>query len=472
MANIDQNIVIIALPSIGKDLTGMTPIDSIWVVIGYQLILAAGLVNFGRLGDIFGRVKLYNLGFIIFTLASAVCSLSQTGFELVIFRCLQGVGASLLNANSSAIVTDSFPINERGRALSVNNIGGASGQALGLVLGGILVGTLGWRSIFWVNIPIGVFAVVLSHYHLRELGQINRKQKIDIAGNATFLAGMILLLASVTFYAVSLLSRTSIVVLSITGVLVMALFVYIESRTRDPMIDLKLFRIPSLALGNIASFLSNLARGAVLLVIALYLEGPTMNLSPITAGLFTLPFPIAIVLVAPIGGYLSDRHGQKILTTTGALVTASGCVFIAQFSATATFGQIAIGLILVGAGVGLFVTPNRASVMNSAPAAQRGVASGLYQTFVQIGSACSRAFAFVIMGLILTSTNVNELFNGTLRSGSPLISGELVSAVHLIFYASAIVLIIAAAISALRVSTFKYSRNLSGNRNMDAEGVI
>ena len=253
----------------------------------------------------------------------------------------------------------------------------------------------------------------------------------------------------------------------ITGILVIALFIYIKSRTKDPIIDLKLFRIPSLTLGNIASFLCNLARGAVMLVMVLYLQGPTMNLSPITVGLFTLPLPIVLVLAAPLGGYLSDRHGQKILTTTGALVIAFGCIFIAQFSATATFGQIAIGLMLVGAGAGLFATPNRASIMNSVPADKRGVASGLYQTFVQIGGVCSRAFAFVIMGLVLTSANINERFDGTLRSGSVLISVELVSAVHLIFYTSAIVLMIAAALSALRVSTFEYSRNLSDNENIE-----
>jgi EmrB/QacA subfamily drug resistance transporter len=464
MGAIDSSIVIIALPSIGKGLPGITPIDLIWVVIGYQLVLAVMLVNFGRLGDILGRVRLYKYGFAIFTLASALCGLSQTGAELVAFRCMQGVGASLLSANANAIVTDAFSINERGRALSFNNVASASGQVLGLVLGGILAGTLGWRSIFWVNIPIGIVAVAWSHYHLRELGEINRKQKIDVSGNVLFLTGMTLLLAAVTLYALSLLGTTTTVAMVGFGLLAMVLFVYVESRAPDPMIKVDLFKIPSFTLGNIAGFLNTLARGSVSLVIALYLQGPTMNLSPTTAGLYVLPLPIALALVAPPSGYLSDRHGQKILTTTGALVVGSGCVYIAQFGPTVTFVQILIGLTLVGAGTGLFVSPNRSSIMNSSPADQRGVASGIYQTSIQIGNVCSRAFAFVIMGLILSSANIDELFNGTLRTGGSLISGELVSALHLIYYSSAVLCVIIAAISALRISTFNYSRNIPSNK--------
>ncbi|MDG6904284.1 MAG: MFS transporter [Nitrososphaerota archaeon] len=444
--------MIIAIPSIGNELTNITPLDLIWVIIGYQLILAAVLVNFGRLGDIFGRVRLYKLGFAIFTIFSGLCSISQTGLELVVFRCFQGLGAGLLQANSNAIVTDSFGVQERGMAFSVNNIAGGGGMVLGLVLGGVLTGVLGWRSIFWVNIPIGGAAVVWSHFRLKELGEINRKQKVDIAGNITFLLGLILLLVSVTFSAISLLDLTTAIATFTAGAFSMALFIYIESKTHDPMIDLKLLKIPNLALGNVGAFMNNISWGAVMLVVALFLQGPTMKLSSTLSGLYIIPLPAAFVALAPVAGYLSDRHGQRILTTTGPLIASLGCVLLAQLGATATFSQLMICLALCGMGMGFFVTPNRVSVMNAASAGQRGVAGGLYQTSVSVGAVASRAFVFVIMALILSATNVNALFDGTFVT-TPNFTGELVSSLHLVYYASALALVIAGAVSALRVST-------------------
>jgi EmrB/QacA subfamily drug resistance transporter len=469
LISIDSSIVIIAIPSIGKELSGVTPLDLIWVVIGYQLILAALMVNFGRLGDIFGRVRLYKIGFALFTIASGLCSLSQTGSELVLFRCLQGVGAALLQSNSNAIVTDSFAVHERGRAFSINNIAGGSGLVLGLILGGVLTGTLGWRSIFWVNIPIGTFAVIWSHLRLNELGEIDRKQNIDIAGNITFLLGIVLLLVSVTFYAISLLSREATIVISIAGILILALFIYIESATQNPMIDLNLFKIPNLALGNIAAFLLNLSWGGVLLVLALYLQGPTMKLSPTLGGLYLIPLPMAFVLVAPLAGHLSDRHGQRVLTTAGALISAMGCILLAQMGATTTFAELLICLLVFGAGFGLFVTPNRVSIMNSASVGQRGVAGGMYQTSVQIGSTASRAFVFVIMGLILSSASVNALFDGTVIVTSAHFTLELVRAMHLVYYASALALTASAAVSGMRASTFKYASELSEKKKIEDE---
>ena len=200
MATLDINIVIIAIPSIGRNLKGTSLLDLLWVILGYQVVLACLLVNFGRLADMFGRVKLYNLGFIVFTAGSALCSLSQDGTELVLFRMIQGVGGAFLISNSAAILVDTFPINERGKALGINRVSQVAGAAGGLVLGGFLTSYGGWQAIFWVNVPIGIFGTLWSHYKLRELGTLDKNPKIDILGNITF-AGRLSLPACGNFSA-------------------------------------------------------------------------------------------------------------------------------------------------------------------------------------------------------------------------------------------------------------------------------
>ena len=266
MASLDVNIVIIALPAIGKHLANTSLLDLLWVLLGYQVVIACLLVNFGRLADMFGRVKLYNLGFIIFTVGSGLCSLSKDGGELVVFRMIQAVGGALLISNSGAILVDTFPINERGKALGINRTSQIAGAAGGLVLGGFLTTVVGWQSIFWVNIPIGIFGTVWSHYRLKELGSLEKNRKLDIPGNITFAASLACLLVGISLYALGSLSLSYLALLLGSGVSLFAVFILIERRVENPMLQLSLFRIRPFSGGSFATFLNSLARGCVTLV--------------------------------------------------------------------------------------------------------------------------------------------------------------------------------------------------------------
>jgi len=438
MATLDINIVVIAIPSIGRNLRNTSLLDLLWVLLGYQLVLACLLVNFGRLADMFGRVKLYNLGFIIFTVGSALCSLSQDGLQLVLFRMIQGVGGAFLISNSAAIIIDSFPKNERGRALGINRISQVAGAAGGLVLGGFLTTVGGWQAIFWVNVPIGIFGTLWSHYKLRELGSLDTNTKVDIIGNITFAASLASLLAGISLYALGSLQFSYFISLIIGGIALFVLFVMIENRVENPMLNLTLFRIRTFTGGTLATFLNSLARGCVLLVMTSYLQGPTMSLDPLVAGLFLLPNAISSSVFGPISGFLSDRGGTRFYTTLGLSVTSVGFVVLAQIGATTTFLMLALSLGLIGAGDGIFMAPNRAAVISSVAPSHRGVASAVNSTFVQTGNSFSRAFAFLIMGIVIPGSVLQTIFSGTSNlSSDPTFVSEFVGSLHLVFYVCA-----------------------------------
>lgn len=285
MSSLDTNIVLIALPTIARQLPGTSLLDLIWILIGYQLITAAILVSFGRLADMFGRVKLYNLGFIIFTAGSALCSISFTSLELILFRMIQGVGAAFLFSNSAAIITDAFPISERGKALGINQVAIVFGAAMGLVFGGFLVSLLGWRSIFWVNIPIGIFASLWSHFKLKELAIIEKGQRIDLTGNFTFAGGLALILVAITVYSLGSLSGLYALIMILFGLALIIFFVIVEIRARYPMFNMSLFKVKAFSYGSLALLLNALANGAITIVLVFYLQGPTMRLTPLVAGI-------------------------------------------------------------------------------------------------------------------------------------------------------------------------------------------
>ena len=328
MASLDGNILLIALPTIAKDLPGTSLIDLLWILLGYQLVTASVLVNFGRLADMFGRVRLYNFGFAVFTAGSALCGLSQTSDQLIAFRMVQAIGAAFLFSNSAAIITDAFPRDERGRALGTNQVAIVVGSVMGLMLGGFLTATAGWRSIFWVNVPIGVFATAWSHYRLRELGLIKKGQRLDIPGNVTFAGGLTCVLLAITLYAVSSFTIQEFYLLSAVGVSLLAAFAFIEGRVQEPMLDFSLFRNRMFSAGNVAIFLNALARGAVSLVLVFYLQGPTMGLDPLAAGIFLIPISASLALFGPISGWLSDSHGARVLSTMGLLISSAGFLLL------------------------------------------------------------------------------------------------------------------------------------------------
>ena len=451
MSAIDASIVLIALPTIGRDLPNTSPFDLIWVLVGYQLVISAVLVNFGRLADMLGRARLFTLGFAIFTVASGFCSLSQSGTQLVVFRMVQGLGAALLFSNSTAILTDAFPFEERGRALGTNAVAVSVGSVMGLVLGGFLTAVAGWRSIFWVNVPIGVAATAWSYYRLKEQSTRRKGQKLDIPGNIAFAAGVFILLSGISLYAVTSVGDSVAGGLVVGGVAILALFFYVETKVKDPMLKLSLFRNRLFAAGTVAIFLNSLARGAVLLVLVFYLQGPNMGLGPFAAGVFLLPNTAMISLAGPVGGYLSDKKGPRLVATVGLVITATGLLLLSRLPASVDFWGLAIPLAITGIGMGTFAPPNRASVMSAVPPEDRGLAAGISTTLINFGNSLSRSIAFVILALVVPVPQLDDMFVGNYAAlGS--FTQSFVEGIHLVFLVSAAFVLISIVPSILRGS--------------------
>jgi EmrB/QacA subfamily drug resistance transporter len=318
MAILDGNVVLIALPTIIADLPGTTTFDGIWILMGYTLITATLLLTFGRLSDVFGRVRLYTLGFAVFTVGSALCSLSPNGTALVLFRLVQGTGSALLWSNSAALLTDVFPPDERGRALGINQIAGTIGSVGGLIAGGVLTGTLGWRSIFWINIPVGVFATAWAFTRLKEMSQPRRNEKLDPLGNALFAIGLSVFLLGLTFGALAGYSP-ALVGAMVAGIAMLGAFVVVEMRVKFPLMDLSLFKVRQFSAGIFSNLLSSVSRGAVSLVLVFYFQG-ALGLDALTAGMLLVPLALAFVTFGPLCGYLSDRFGSRLFATAGMMV--------------------------------------------------------------------------------------------------------------------------------------------------------
>jgi len=450
MASLDTNIVLIALPTISRELRATTFLDLLWVLLGYQLVSGTLLVNLGRLSDMYGRVRLYTLGFAIFTGASALCSLAQTGEQLIVWRLLQGVGSAFLFSNSGAMITDAFPANERGKALGINQVSIVIGSLLGLVLGGVLTTVAGWQSIFYVNIPIGVFATLWSRYRLKELATIKKGQKIDLAGNLTFAIGLAAVIIAITLDSVSAISLDDTLLLLGVGVLLIIAFVFIELRAEQPMLDLSLFRNRLFSAGTVASFLNSMARGAVTLVLTFYLQGPSMQFDPLAAGVFLIPMSVAIALSGPLSGILSDHFGPRPFATSGLVVSMLGFLFISTIGRTSTFWQLAAPLTLIGVGIGMFQSPNRASVMSSVPAEQRGIASGTSVTVFIAAASLSVSIAFFVLTRSVPIADLQTIFiGGVAESTAPWVD-SFVGSIHTVYYLSTIFMLLAVLPSLLR----------------------
>ncbi len=444
MASIDTNIVLIALPTIGRELPDTSATLLLWILLGYSLFTAVVLLNFGRLSDLFGRVRLYVLGFAIFTVGSALCGFSQTGAELVAFRLVQAVGAGFLFSNSAAIITDAFPPNERGRALGINQVSIVAGAVAGLVLGGIITSTVGWRWIFFVNVPIGLVATLRAHAGLHELAKPESKPKIDWVGNVVFAAGLTLILVAVTLGALDAIPFVAAVPTGVVGAALLGVFVWVEAHERAPMLDLRLFRIRQFAGSATATLLNALARGAFTFILVFYLQGPPRFLSPFTAGLFLIPTSASLAVVGPVSGWLSDRYGPRPFLVAGLLISAGGFLWLTTIGPDESLLGLAAPLVLVGSGMGLFASPNRAAMMTAVPPNRRGVASGIGTTFVNTGATISLGITLVIMSSVLSRPEITAILLGSAHTGSSAAVGSgFLSAIHLIFAVSAGLILVA-----------------------------
>ncbi len=449
MAALDINIVLIALPTIGKELQGMNAFNVLWVVLGYQLVIASVLVNFGRLSDIFGRVRLYTLGFALFTIGSALCGWSANADQLIIFRIVQATGAAFLFSNSAAVLTDAFPINERGKALGINQISIVVGSVTGLILGGALTTLLGWRWIFWVNVPIGIFGTIWSHLKLRELAALSTDHRLDIGGNITFALALLLLLLGITLNAIAGLNIMLTLAFVLSALLLLVLFVKLESRVQNPMFDLSLFRNKVFNAGNETIFLNSLSRGSFALVMVFYLQGPLMNLTPLEAGIFLVPMSVSLSIMGPISGSISDRIGFRKPVVIGLLISAAGFLIMSQVGTSVTEVQMILPLVLIGSGMGIFASPNRSSIMNSVPGARRGVASGISATLVNVGNTMSIGLAFLIMEVSTPKATLDGIFSGRPSLITGFSPDGFIYSVHLVFIASTIMLLVSIAIYAI-----------------------
>jgi EmrB/QacA subfamily drug resistance transporter len=442
MAILDSNVVLIALPTIIADLPGTSTFDGIWIIMGYTLITATLLLTFGRLSDVFGRVRLYTLGFAIFTVGSALCSVSPNGTALVLFRLVQGTGGALIFSNSIAILTDVFPSTERGRALGINQVAGSVGSVGGLVAGGVLTGTLGWRSIFWINIPVGVFATAWAYSRLKEVSRPSRGEGLDPMGNALFAVGLSVFLLGLTLGAISGWSSVLVGVM-VAGLLMLAAFVAVESRAKFPMIDLSLFKIRPFSAGILSNLLSAVARGALSLVLVFYFQG-ILGFDALTAGLLLVPFTLAFVSLGPLSGYLSDRLGSRWFATAGILVSTAALFWFAVFPFGAPYAVLVMPMVLAGIGGGMFVAPNIASIMNATPPARRGIASGTSSTLVNTGFLLSLGIAFAIMAASVPISTLQAIFAGQAVSIDPVGIQTFIDSMRKVFTLMAVVSLFAA----------------------------
>ncbi len=439
MASIDMTIVLIALPSIFRGIN-IDPFTSfqylMWVMFGYSIVTAVLLVTFGRLSDIYGRVKLYNLGFAIFTAGSILLAITpSTGdagaIELIVFRIIQGVGAAFLFSNSGAIITDAFPENERGKALGINQIAFLVGSLIGLVLGGVLA-VYDWRLVFLVSVPVGVIGTIWSYWKLKEQHVIRKKQKLDVWGNIAFGGGLTLILLGITYgltpYGDSPMGWTNPIVIAslAVGTGLMVAFPFIERRAKDPLFKLDLFKNRTFAAGNIATFLSSMSRGGVMIMLVVLLQGIWLPLhgytyedAPFWAGIFMIPMSIGIAITGPLSGWLSDKHGARVLATSGMIITGITFLVFTLLPANFEYFPFALILLIMGLGNGVFMSPNMASVMNSCPAEHRGAASGMRSTLQNCGQTISQAIFFSIIIISLNATLPAALANSVAATGAP-----------------------------------------------------
>jgi MFS family permease len=449
MASLDSSIVIISLPAIFRGIQ-LNPLDPanigylLWILIGYMLCTAVLVVAFGRLGDMFGRVKMYNAGFLVFTLASVALSLtpglgSSAALYMIIMRIVQGVGGSFLLANSTAILTDAFPAEQRGLAMGINMIAAIAGQFIGLLAGGLLA-DLNWRLVFWVNVPFGIFGTVWAYWKLKELGAKDRVEH-DWWGNVTFAAGLVAILAAITYgiqpYKDHVMGWTSPLVLTelIGGVLLLATFIIIENMLAAPMFNLKLFKIRAFTAGNIASLLSSIGRGGLQFMLIIWLQGIWLPLhgysfesTPLWAGIYMLPLTVGFLIAGPLAGYLSDRYGAKYFSTGGMLIGALSFGLLMTLPANFNYILFSFLLLLMGIASGLFAAPNTTAIMNSVPARERGQASGMRATFMNSGQVLSIGLFFSLMILGLARTLPQAMAASLVSEGVPAAVAQQVAA--------------------------------------------
>jgi EmrB/QacA subfamily drug resistance transporter len=444
---VDTTIVVLALPEIERALH-IALGSVVWVVIGYLLVITLLATQVGRLGDMYGRVRMYEAGFVVFVVGSAACALAWNEGSMIAFRVLQGIGGAFVTANSGAVIADLFPAEQRGRAYGYTGVGWSLGAVLGIVLGGAIVTYISWRWIFWINVPIGIGAVALAVRVLHDRGE-RRPRRLDPAGMLTLGAGLFGLLWAVTRLATVSLDATLIGYL-VGGLALLGAFVAIERRAGDPMLDLSLFRVPMMSPSLLASLFQALANYAVLFLVIMYLQGPR-GLSPIHASLLLVPGYVIGGFTGPYAGRLADRLGPVLPATLGLGIQVMALLVYAQLSLHTGLWLVVVASIANGVGAGFFFPANSSAVMKASPPQLFGISSGMLRTFSNVGMVFSFSLAILIASRSISRSLAFAIFVGSTSLHGPL-AAAFTSGLHAAFYASMGLMAIAAMLSATRAS--------------------
>jgi len=448
MAAIDSTIVILGLPDmmvkLHADLVSM-----IWVIMAYILVSTVFLLTFGRVADMLGRVRMYNLGFVVFTIGSALCGFSGNATQLIIFRLIQGSGAAMMVVNSVALITEVFPPNERGKALGLNAITFSIGGVAGPILGGLILTLADWRWIFFINVPVGIFGALWGYRALREMSSRRKGEKFDGIGAVSFSLGLTALLIALTLGIEYSFTSTPIVVLFILFLIGVAFFLWWERRASNPVLDLSLFNNRVYNFSVLSAMIQSLALFAVNFLIVFYLQG-VRGYDPLKAALLLIPLPVATSIIAPLGGNIADRIGARVPATIGLLIQGAALIWFMQLTPNTSLFNIGAGLALMGIGGGLFYPPNTSAAMNGAPKNRLGIASGTLATLRQAGMVTSFALALAVAATSLPRDVMMSLFVGTNVTLGSAPMQAFVIGMHSAFLVSTVLVFVAAGISFVR----------------------
>lgn len=410
MGGIDTRILVIGLPTISAQLHAGA-VEVIWIAQAYLLATTVCLLLIGRISDLVGRVKLYNLGFVIFTVGSALSAISINSSQLIFFRVVQGVGAALLQTNSAAIITDAVPTRQLGAMLGVNQLAWRIGNIAGLTLSGLILTLTNWRGLFFINVPIGIAGTVWAMKKLREISVNDRSKKVDWLGFATFSIGLTLALVAITYLSYGIAGYFWGLVFIVTGLALISLFVKMESETNSPLLDIQLFKIRLFTLGNFAQAMNSLAWGSVVLLIAFYLE-LGVGYTPLEAGIAILPLDISFMISTILGGKFSDKYGSRVFSSLGMTIITLSLLGAFALNSSTPYVIISGVLLAVGLGNGLFISPNMRTIMSSVPANRRGIASGFRNTMFNIGFTSSYGLSILFLTTGIPYSSLSSLLQG------------------------------------------------------------
>ncbi|MGD0004146.1 MAG: MFS transporter [Anaerolineaceae bacterium] len=448
MAAIDSTIVVLGLPNIMESLHSDL-VSMIWVIMAYILASTIFLLTFGRVADLFGRVRMYNLGFVVFTIGSALCGFSANATQLIIFRLVQGSGGAMLVVNSAALITEVFPPNERGRALGINGITWAAGGVLGPILGGLILSAGNWRWIFFINIPIGILGVGWGYLALKEMQSHSKTEKFDPLGALSFSAGLTALLLALTMGIEAGWTSVPVLILYFIFAAGLVFFLFWERRVKSPVLDFSLFKPRVYTFSVLAAMGQSLALFAVNFLIVFYLQG-VRGYDPLKAALLLIPLPVMSSIMGPLSGALSDRIGARIPATVGLLISAVALVFLTGLTPTTPYLPMAFMLALLGIGGGMFFPANTSAAMNAAPRERLGVASATLATLRQAGMVTSFALSLAVAAASLPNDIMMQLFVGTNVTLGSKVAQDFVIGMRSAFVLSVVLTLVAAGFSFIR----------------------